>query len=155
MANIDTAFTLRNGVSLDDDVGIFHGSVDPSSSGYEAPIGSLYLRESGELYIKTDSGDTAWELVQVGSGGGVTKYKCSIKTSGGTFAWSGSDGSYTATITAASHGISISDYDVVVKCFQLDTDYIEVIPTEIRIESDDDIVIEMPTNDDLYVMVLV
>lgn len=61
MANIDKAFTVDK-LSLDDIVLITTGADDPSTgAGYEAPVGSMYLRSvNGEIYIKSDTNDTDW-----------------------------------------------------------------------------------------------
>lgn len=60
MANIDDAFRVER-LSLDDVVLIAHGTDDPSTGGgYEAPVGSLYLRTDGNLYRKTGSLVTDW-----------------------------------------------------------------------------------------------
>jgi len=68
MANIDDAFTIDK-LSLDDSVLVVAGSIDPTiSTGYEAPIGSIFVRTNGELYQKTNTADVDWSLV--GSGGG-------------------------------------------------------------------------------------
>lgn len=69
MADINSAFTTYNGISLDDIVGLFQGTDDPTSgAGEAAPVGSLFLRTNGELYQKTGAADTAW--TQLGAGGG-------------------------------------------------------------------------------------
>lgn len=44
---------------------IIHGPGDPSSLGYAAPIGALYLRvdapdNTHALYVKTSAPDTGW-----------------------------------------------------------------------------------------------
>jgi hypothetical protein len=62
MANLDTLFRVDDGISIDDSVGIFTGGLDPSLSGFESPVGSLYLNQNtGSLYIKTNVLDTNWE----------------------------------------------------------------------------------------------
>ena len=64
MSQLDEAFTVP-GLSLDDELGIFYGSGDPSISGFEAPLGSLYLRVgTGSLYQKSGVLDTGWSLKQ-------------------------------------------------------------------------------------------
>ena len=72
MADIDAATTFPNGIALgdDDNVGIFQGSADPTGgAGEVAPIGSLYLRDNGELYQKTSAPATGWSLFSGGGGG--------------------------------------------------------------------------------------
>lgn len=59
MAEIDRAFSVP-AVSLDDIVGIFYGDIDPSASGFDAPIGSLFLRTNGSHYRKTGAGNLDW-----------------------------------------------------------------------------------------------
>lgn len=63
MANIDNLFRVDNGISLNDDVGIFQGSLDPTIMGYEAPIGSIYLRNTGKVYSKVSASDTGWLIL--------------------------------------------------------------------------------------------
>lgn len=62
MANIDNLFRIDDGISLNDEIGIFQGSLDPSISGFEAPIGSFYIRNNGTTYSKTSAPDTGWSL---------------------------------------------------------------------------------------------
>ncbi len=62
MSEIEKAFAVQFGLSLNDEVGIFHGSEDPTSFGFDAPIGSLYLRTDGTEFQKTDSSPTDWSL---------------------------------------------------------------------------------------------
>ena len=64
--NIENSFTIsENGLSLNEEALILHGSQDPSlAPGQEAPIGSLFLRTgTPELYQKNSSPDTGWALV--------------------------------------------------------------------------------------------
>lgn len=49
--------------------------VNPSSSGFSAPVGAVGFRDSGgagELWLKTGSGDTDWEEIVPGGGGGIS-----------------------------------------------------------------------------------
>lgn len=70
MANIDRAFSIDNWIALQDITGlqadailIVQGSADPSTGGgFEAPIGSLYLRRDGSIYSKNSAPDTGWTL---------------------------------------------------------------------------------------------
>ncbi|MDX1421516.1 MAG: hypothetical protein R3322_00160 [Kiloniellales bacterium] len=39
---------------------ITSGSIDPSSTGLDLPIGSLFLRDDGSLYSKTGAATTDW-----------------------------------------------------------------------------------------------
>ena len=60
MAQIDDAFTVP-AISFDDELGIFYGEDNPAIAGFEAPIGSLYLRKAnGTFFQKTGLGDNAW-----------------------------------------------------------------------------------------------
>lgn len=60
MANIDDAFRVEK-LSLDDGVLITQGSADPTTGpGYEAPVGSLYLRTNGTLYKKVNTANVDW-----------------------------------------------------------------------------------------------
>lgn len=65
MANINAAFVVENGVAFDEtQTGIFAGSIDPRvGAGEAAPVGSLFVRNNGELYIKTGAADTDWEFI--------------------------------------------------------------------------------------------
>lgn len=65
MANIDRAFSVPDGLSLNDVVGVFHSANDPTSSGEAAPVGSLLLRTTGQLYLKTGASDTQWSLIGI------------------------------------------------------------------------------------------
>jgi hypothetical protein len=60
VADISLAFSVDGGISLDDLVGIFTGSLDPSVIGEVAPIGSIYVRQNGQLFQKTGPLDTDW-----------------------------------------------------------------------------------------------
>ena len=62
MADIDKAFNVGSrGLSLNDNVGVFEGTADPSATGEAAPLGSLYVRTgTPELYQKTGATDTDW-----------------------------------------------------------------------------------------------
>ena len=60
MAQIDDAFTV-SAISFDDELGMFYGDDNPAIAGFEAPVGSLYLRRSnGTLFQKTGLDDNAW-----------------------------------------------------------------------------------------------
>lgn len=66
MAALDDAFRT-NAISLDDAVGIFFSTADPSTgAGFIAPVGSLLLRDSGEAWVKIGTSDTSWSLLQSG-----------------------------------------------------------------------------------------
>jgi phage-related tail fiber protein len=61
MANIDDAFRIES-LSLNDNILITEGSLDPSTSGgYEAPIGSIYINNVvGNMYHKIGPSVTDW-----------------------------------------------------------------------------------------------
>ena len=64
MGNIDNGFDVDL-LSIGDNILITSGNVDPTSStGYEAPLGSLYVLsvtgQPGKLFIKTGNNDTDW-----------------------------------------------------------------------------------------------
>jgi uncharacterized lipoprotein YajG len=106
------------------------------------PSGSVDLAIATTKYVKDNS---------------TPKYTCSIKTSGGTFAWSGSPGSYNATIPVATHGLTVTaGWELRITCYQKDgnNDYNEVVPSITRIKANGDVYIEMPINSDLYVVIL-
>lgn len=62
MSNIDKAFTVEEGISLNDTV-LITTAATPPSSGYEAPHGSIVLyadHGSSTIYVKTGTHDTDW-----------------------------------------------------------------------------------------------
>jgi hypothetical protein len=60
--NFDRAFTVVNGISLTNVLGIFEGTNNPSLTGEDAPVGSLYLRSHTppSVWHKIDTTDTDW-----------------------------------------------------------------------------------------------
>lgn len=67
MANIDDAYTIDK-LSFDDNLLVTSGANDPSIGiGYEAPVGSLYIRTNGSLYQKNNSADVDWILIGSGN----------------------------------------------------------------------------------------
>ena len=63
MADITKATVFSRGIALgrDDNVGIFQGNNDPSGGvGEAAPIGSIFLRDTGEIWQKTSAPDVGW-----------------------------------------------------------------------------------------------
>jgi len=84
MANIDNGFRVEI-LSLDDKTLLATGLDQPNIlPGYEAPQGSLYLRQSsgtfGELYIKKGPGNTEW-VPSAGGGGNIT-YTTDVEPTG-------------------------------------------------------------------------
>lgn len=71
MADISLSFSVENGISLDDEVGIFTGTVDPSVTGESAPLGSLFIRQNGSLYQKIGPSTTDWMRFTQGLGEAV------------------------------------------------------------------------------------
>lgn len=72
MANITDAFQPENGINLDDLVGIFAGTSDPSvGAGEVAPIGSIFIRNNGQLFQKYGAADTNWIVFAQGVGEAV------------------------------------------------------------------------------------
>jgi len=65
VADINAAFVIEDGLAFDEtQTGIFTGSGDPSASpGEAAPIGSLFIRTDGSLYVKTGAADAEWQFV--------------------------------------------------------------------------------------------
>lgn len=63
----DRAFEAPDGILLNDLAGILSGAIDPSVSGQEAPIGTLFLRSNGQLFKKTSAGDTDWTEITTGA----------------------------------------------------------------------------------------
>jgi len=75
MANIDAAATFPDGLALggNDDVGIFYGATDPTSgAGEVAPIGSIYIRTTGELWQKTTAPAVGWERLSNNGAGSLS-----------------------------------------------------------------------------------
>ena len=63
MTDLNLAFQFENGLAFSEtDVAIFSGTDDPTT-GASAPVGSLFLRPSGEAYLKTGALDTDWTRV--------------------------------------------------------------------------------------------
>lgn len=55
-------FRILQGLQIDETVVVVTGSIDPSVVGYAADEGSLFLRTTGQLYIKTGPANTDWTL---------------------------------------------------------------------------------------------
>ena len=68
MADINLSFSAEGGISLDDLVGIFAGPNDPSVLGEVAPLGSLFVRQNGQLFQKTGPNDVDWLRFSQGLG---------------------------------------------------------------------------------------
>ena len=81
MADISRSFSAEGGISLDDIVGIFTGTIDPSITGEDAPIGSIFIRQNGQLYQKTGILDSDWIRFTQGIGEAV-KISATDSTSG-------------------------------------------------------------------------
>ncbi len=81
MANFKNAFRPEDGINFNDLLGIFAGSIDPSAVGEVAPVGSLFVRSTGQLYQKVGGGDTAWALFSAG-GGNTVKTSATDTTAG-------------------------------------------------------------------------
>lgn len=65
MADLTRAFTVENGLVFEEtDVAVFSDTVDPSAGGgVAATRGSLFLRDNGSAYLKTNTADTDWTLL--------------------------------------------------------------------------------------------
>lgn len=64
-------FRTKLGFSIDGKFELLQGTADPTSTGVEAPIASVYARDNGgtaELWVKTGVANTAWDAVPIGSG---------------------------------------------------------------------------------------
>lgn len=69
MPSIEQAYEVyEDGISIKGIVGIFAGADDPTISGFDAPIGSVYLRTNGLIYRKTGSINEEWNEDIVGGG---------------------------------------------------------------------------------------
>ena len=62
MPDINKAYRVRNGISLQDNVNVFKLDVDPTISGFAANSGSLCITPIG-LYWKSGTGDTEWTKI--------------------------------------------------------------------------------------------
>jgi hypothetical protein len=61
MVDPTKAFEAENGFQVSGQSGIFSGDIDPSVSGLDAPVGSLFMRtSSSQLWRKVDTGTTDW-----------------------------------------------------------------------------------------------
>jgi len=90
MADLDTAQEVDGGIILDDGAGLFQGDFDPSSVGFAAQKGSLFMRNAtpGRLYRKTGDDATAWTEVTAGGVSdflGLTDTPSSYASQGGKF----------------------------------------------------------------------
>lgn len=81
MSDIAQSFSAENGISLNDEVGILTGTIDPAVIGVDAPIGSIYLRQNGQTFQKTGPATTDWVRFTQGLGEGV-KITATDTTSG-------------------------------------------------------------------------
>ena len=67
MANFDRAFRAKNGISLEDEVGIFY--LDDTPSSISAPRGSVGLKKTitpdsnGQIWVKYGDNDNEWKGV--------------------------------------------------------------------------------------------
>lgn len=59
MANIDRGFQV-DVLSVGETALVTSGNDNPSIIGYEAPIGSLYLSSTGNVFVKNGNGDVDW-----------------------------------------------------------------------------------------------
>jgi hypothetical protein len=62
MSNIDRGFQI-DVLSVGETTLVTSGNDNPSSVGYEAPIGSLYLSTNGSTYLKNTGVDTGWKPI--------------------------------------------------------------------------------------------
>jgi phage-related tail fiber protein len=63
-SRIDTAFNVSD-LSINDEFLIFGGSQNPSVTAEVAPQGSLFLRSTGELFLKTGPNDVNWTALTI------------------------------------------------------------------------------------------
>jgi hypothetical protein len=76
-------YTVERGINILSNVSsvetqIINGSFDPSSTGLSADVGSLFLRNTGQLYTKTNTGDTDWSQVAAGGAGDIAALSAAI-----------------------------------------------------------------------------
>lgn len=100
----DTVQSLKNSFTFKNGLVDAYGSLDPSSAGFTAPVGSTYESSNGSSYKKTGAGDTAW-----------SDYEAEIDAN---TTHSGSDGSdhskVTANETAISNITTLNDSNIIV-----------------------------------------
>ncbi len=73
LVDMERGFPIEGGLSLDDNVGVFYGGVDPSATFVggiiAAPVGSLYISKVGavsNIYQRWGTGDLEWRRVFFG-----------------------------------------------------------------------------------------
>ena len=64
--NPNTDHLNVGGITLPNSVVFTQGADDPSSVGYAAGVGSLYVQTDGTLWSKTGAGDTDWVSITAG-----------------------------------------------------------------------------------------
>jgi hypothetical protein len=62
MINFDRAFTTK-GISLQDEVGIFGGEEDPTTTDPGVPKGSFFLRTDGTVWVKVGDTVDSWVVM--------------------------------------------------------------------------------------------
>jgi hypothetical protein len=67
--SVERAFETES-ILLRDRTGLVAFDIDPTTVGFNAPIGSLGMRTNGSHYRKTGALDTDWTQTDVGGGGG-------------------------------------------------------------------------------------
>ncbi|MHA1806200.1 MAG: hypothetical protein ACTSX2_01335 [Candidatus Thorarchaeota archaeon] len=67
--SVERAFETDS-ILLRDRTGLVAFDIDPTTTGFNAPIGSLGMRTNGSHYRKTGALDTDWTLTDTGGGGG-------------------------------------------------------------------------------------
>jgi len=67
---IDQASSYRFGIALGDNLlGLWATTYDPSSTGFDAPVGSYVFQSNGDQWKKTGATTTDWTKIASGSGG--------------------------------------------------------------------------------------
>jgi hypothetical protein len=86
-APIDVASSYRFGIGLgeDDIVGLFAEDIDPTSVGFDAPIGSTLYTNSYGTFRKTSAPTTGWTLLPTTSAGFSPGLTVIVAKSGGQF----------------------------------------------------------------------
>lgn len=73
MISLNRAYTIENGLSFDDNVGIFAGSGNPEIEDDGVPEGSIYIQfnngTSNKLWQKTGSLTSNWTEITTGTSG--------------------------------------------------------------------------------------
>jgi len=109
----------------------------------------LVTGSSGDTSPLTSSINELFALIQEST----EPYDSDIKASGGTHTWTGSAPTFTVTITAATHGLALTNASDLSMTFYTDDGTSRVFALAAKVEVNNitkDITVTMPVDDDLY-----